>query len=479
MVTKTTPNNRGKHCNGNNKNHNSDDTSTTSSTTTNNNSNNNGGNGSKRNNNSDSTNSKGCTNYNKIIRIWNNTKGSTNSNDNRHNKHWGNKSNISSFKNCSKDSSDSQQQGQQQCFEYVMLSGSVEKLARQTSDRLGILILVVVARRALEAALASTLFPHVLAMTDVLLGKIEYWLARHSAAVKLYIRSEELDALDALYCELNPWYVKPIYKSAAGRNVAKRARRVLYKLRDRALRSCGLESFVPTDTCVASTCGVSAFGSVGSPIGGSNSVAVSSASDLANSGSAASDDDPAVHGCRHKLPDGMTGDAPSCMPTQHCCPHGLHTFWAKRSVHVGLLRQLPWLLVVQRALCQDPVAMVVLLMMIMDVHCTMTWCCRVWTAAILLTITAGSPLWARALAAAIGVCSPLLPPKMTEEAMALKLREFRTWAVANLEMLRGRPGKGLKGKLRQQAGGNEREIYLWIYKYESRCVAHPKTSFKG
>ena len=123
--------------------------------------------------------------------------------------------------------------------------------------------------------------------------------------------------------------------------------------------------------------------------------------------------------------------------------------------------------------------MVVLLMMIMDVHCTMAWCCRVWTAAILLTITAGSPLWARALAAAIGVCSPLLPPKMTEEAMALKLREFRTWAVANLEMLRGRPGKGLKGKLRQQAGGNEREIYLWIYKYESRCVAHPKTSFKG
>ena len=319
-------------------------------------------------------------------------------------------------------------------------------------------------------------------MEGALLEKIDYWLAKHSAARNFFPPDEKLCALDALHREMNLWYVKPIYKNSGARNIAKRARKILYKLRDRALNSCGMNDAVARKWALNSTRGVSAFTSASSKVVGYYNVAAASDAELAvlptehmPPDARTGDDDLVGDAYTNKLLQESVGSVAKAMLDQGTFEQHLHTFLKKRCVQTILLRPLLWSLVLQRAQSQDPVAVVVVFARTLNLHCTTTWCCRFWTAAMLLALTDGSPLWARTLVVAIGAGCPLFPPKITEEAMAVTLRGYSSWAEDNLGDLRKRAGTGFKGKLRK-LDVIEKRMYMWIYKNEHRVVAHPRTN---
>ena len=70
--------------------------------------------------------------------------------------------------------------------------------------------------------------------------------------------------------------------------------------------------------------------------------------------------------------------------------------------------------------------------------------------------------------------SPVLPmpPKKTQEEMAMTLRDYTSWAEKNLSELRQRPGDGFKGKLRYKS---EKRMYSWMHKYTD-CVEDPEAN---
>ena len=63
-----------------------------------------------------------------------------------------------------------------------------------------------------------------------------------------------------------------------------------------------------------------------------------------------------------------------------------------------------------------------------------------------------------------------MPPKKTETALLAYVAEHRRWAVANLTALRARSGPGLKERLQQRAGPEERAMYNW-YLEHARVVS--------
>ena len=66
-----------------------------------------------------------------------------------------------------------------------------------------------------------------------------------------------------------------------------------------------------------------------------------------------------------------------------------------------------------------------------------------------------------------------MPPKKGEAALLADVATHRLWAAANLATLRGRSGQGLKERLRQRTGPEEKQIYNWYTKHEDAASACP------
>ena len=67
-----------------------------------------------------------------------------------------------------------------------------------------------------------------------------------------------------------------------------------------------------------------------------------------------------------------------------------------------------------------------------------------------------------------------MPPKKSEAVLREDARLYAQWVYGHLEELRARSGYGLRGRLRQASGPEEKAVYNWVMRTVTRARLYPR-----
>ncbi|MCH2143442.1 MAG: hypothetical protein MK077_10670 [Phycisphaerales bacterium] len=140
----------------------------------------------------------------------------------------------------------------------------------------------------------------------------------------------------------------------------------------------------------------------------------------------------------------------------------LKELWQKES-NEELLQMVGRLVLCGVLVCRcttaDPLAICVCVLLVAQMHCSNTWCCRVLTAMVSAAILAGYSFEMRTCFAALGFWAPLFPQKGERKRTCCQLRGF---VQTNLAELQVRSGDSVFKKLRASRSPEEKRWYSWM-----------------
>ena len=117
-----------------------------------------------------------------------------------------------------------------------------------------------------------------------------------------------------------------------------------------------------------------------------------------------------------------------------------------------------------RCTAADPLGICVWVLLVTQIHCSNTWCCRVLSAMVSVGILPGHSFELRTCFAVLGFWAPLFPPIGSRKRTSSRLREF---VQKNMVEFRARSGDSVLKKLRMgnpdgTSNKEEKRWYSWM-----------------